>query len=592
MKNKLTKRIKNKFGKKRNKKTLKRKHKKDLVGSGTSKKQLKDKNPLINPKSIEARDNFRNMFINSFKKITDILKNQSQLQDKILLEKAVKTLNNGFKSNQLGINNLIPVTNNYIPINKFNYQESETPLIGFVSCLVPIIENIDDEIIVKNIITSFIQNKGNINLKSYLKNITALSVAIEKQNKELVNFLINNGADINMLTEEQDSLLDLIIPIEDVKEETIINLESPIIKLNLEMPLSDSLDTEFWSPIFINNNLLELKQKINSMMLSDFGNESNTWSVCKIIQSLIPTYYVPTKIEPYMVYNTLYVDTPEDFSKFNIILCASLLVLGIISEKMKGQDYKLIFKGGKAIQLELTNTQEYSIYKSEDIDVLIAPTQGVQYDELKVKNLAGHIAFLIKWILNIPESKFDISVLEPNPSNERANKYIYKLSYIKSTKRYDYKRREQVPEFKQFSDIDFKEVPNALKPYFEQTSNYTFDIEELNEKVLFICPNIGALLDEKIYYYSKYFEFKIMLTNKNQIVEDGYQSLTIPECERLLDKFKRAIMALNKGLQKTRFPDIDSENLLEKEKNSILNRLKKIGVTEDAKRRTIMDSLF
>ena len=43
---------------------------------------------------------------------------------------------------------------------------------------------------------------------------------------------------------------------------------------------------------------------------------------------------------------------------------------------MVGQDYIPIFKGGKAIQLELAGIQETSTYKTEDIDLLVMPKKN------------------------------------------------------------------------------------------------------------------------------------------------------------------------------------------------------------------------
>ena len=66
---------------------------------------------------------------------------------------------------------------------------------------------------VKDLITLFIQNKGNINLQSYTRNITALSEAIRLKNKDLIKYLLENGADINTLTEEQTQDMENILKV-------------------------------------------------------------------------------------------------------------------------------------------------------------------------------------------------------------------------------------------------------------------------------------------------------------------------------------------------------------------------------------------
>jgi hypothetical protein len=581
---KTRKKIKNPYKNKRNTKTRRR-----LRGGG----EKEQKERII-------KDNFRNMFMNSFKKLLYAVKAGNMERVKEVTE----IFKNGFKSNQIGINTLIPITTNSIPINKYNYSQAVTPLIAFVPSLVVIFDNIDDFITRKAFINNFILNKGNINLLSYTHNISALSAAIKLQDKELVKYLLEKGADIKLLTEEQKNVMENLI--KDQEIETIIEPApaKPIVKLTLptELP-SDSgynpdVEPEFWKSTFEENEMLSIRAKINEMMNSD-GNipitqkeVSELWSVCKINQSIIPTYFTPTKNEPYDSFGTFMMDQDIDFSHYNIVLCAALIVFGIISEKMIGQDYKIVFKGGKAIQLVLTGMSETSVYKTEDIDVLIMPDTDIPYVESIVKNLSGHLAYLIRWFLNTPETQYKVSVQAPNPSNARANPFIFKLSYLKIRQKQDFKKQIMVDDFKQFSDIDFKETPVTVKPYFEKSIDFKFFISELNQTVLFRCPNIGSLLDEKIYYYTKYSEFKKLLEERKAITEEGYDKLTVIDCERFLDKFKRAIIAMNKGLQKQRFPGILPDELLEKERNSIKTRLTRIGITDETLKTIILESLY
>jgi len=574
---------KSKFNK-RNKKTRRR-----LTGGGEKEK-----------KEQFIKDNFRNMFMNSFKKLQYAIK----VGNIERVKEVVEIFKNGFKSNQIGINTLIPITTNSIPINKYDYRQSVTPLIAFVPSLVVIFDNIDDFIIRKAFIKNFIENKGNINLLSYTHNISALSAAIKLQDKELVKYLLEKGADVKLLTEEQKVVMENLIKDEEI--EAIIDTPpaKPIVKLTLptELP-SDSgynleVEPEFWKPIFEANEMLSIRAKINEMMNSD-GNIPITnkevtqlWSVCKINQSIIPTYFTPTKNEPYDSFGTYMMDQDVDFSHYNIVLCAALIVFGIISEKMIGQDYKVIFKGGKAIQLVLAGMPETSAYKTEDIDVLIMPDTNVPYVESTVKNLSGHLAYLIRWFLNTPETQYKVSVQAPNPSNTRANPFIFKLSYVKVIQKRDFRKQIMVDDFKQFSDIDFKETPVSIKPYFEKSIDYKFFISELNQNVLFRCPNIGSLLDEKIYYYAKYTQFKKLLEERKPITEEGYDKLTVIDCERFLEKFKKAILAMNKGLQKQRFPEILPDELLEKERKSIKTRLTKLGTTDEDFKNMVVQTLY
>lgn len=220
------------------------------------------------------------------------------------------------------------------------------------------------------------------------------------------------------------------------------------------------------------------------------------------------------------------------------------------------------------------------------------PDSNMPYDETKVKNLSGHLSYLIRWFLNSPETQYKVSVQAPNPENTKSNQFIYKLSYVKVIQKRDYRKQIMVDDFKQFSDIDFKETPQNIKNYFEKSIEFKFYINELNQTILFRCPNIGALLDEKIYYYSKYSEFKKSLEERKQITEIGYEQLNLMDCNRFLEKFKRAILAMNKGLQKQRFIGIMPDELSEKEKLSIMSRLTKLGIVDESLKNNILLSLY
>ena len=449
-----------------------------------------------------------------------------------------------------------------------------------------------------------------------------------------LEFLQEKGVDTNILSEKQRNDMNELLK-EPVIEEPVIEatvvaepvIEKPVIeetiktedplvpvippkpfiKLTIPMDLpseegyNPDIEPDFWTPIFEENEMFAIRKLINDIMIADGripitnSEVSSLWSICEIVKSIIPTFFTPTKNEPYMLFDTMFKDIDTDFKNFNIVLCSTLIIFGIISYKMIGQDYKLIFKGGKAIQLVLAEIQNLSEYKSEDIDVLIMPDKNIQYDEIIIKNLAGHLAYLIRWFLNIPSTDYKISVQSPNPANTRANPYIFKLSYIKSLKKQDFRKQILVDDFKQFSDIDFKELPSHIIPYFQDDSkeyNFEISLSDTKQKLMFRCPNLGALLNEKIYYYAKYSEFKQLLQQNQPIQDTEYKTLTIPECDRFLEKFKRAILAMNIGLQKQRKQNYDATSLLEREKTSIKNRLTKLAFTNPSLQTAIIQSLY
>ena len=109
---------------------------------------------------------------------------------------------------------------------------------------------------------------------------------------------------------------------------------------------------------------------------------------------------------------------------------------------------------------------------------------------------------------------------------------------------------------------------------------------------MFRCPNLGALLNEKIYYYAKYSEIKQLLQEGLPIQEAEYKTLTIPDCDRFLEKNKRAILAMNMGLQKQRKQNYDAASLLEREKTSVKNRLDKLEFTNGSLQTAILQGLY
>jgi hypothetical protein len=161
------------------------------------------------------KDNFRQMFMNAYDSLQNAI--NTKTSDKISYDKkinnAIDKFRNGFKGNPNGINTLIPITYNSIPIDKYKTRINTTPLTTFVPLLVVIFDNINDSNIKQTLVNAFINNKGNINLQSYNNQITALSSAIKLNDKELVSFLVKKGANINFLTEEQQIAMDNLMKV-------------------------------------------------------------------------------------------------------------------------------------------------------------------------------------------------------------------------------------------------------------------------------------------------------------------------------------------------------------------------------------------
>jgi len=621
-------------------------------------------------RSVKHRDDFRSMFNNIFHVI---YKTQTD-PDPSKYEENIKELMRSMKRLKSGINTLIPITNDYMPINKKTYKQSVTPLIGFVSFLCIIIRHLKNVQDVRRLIIEFNRNSGNINLASIKGNITALSVAIDVGNMYIINELIQRGADTNALNEAAQTRLQQLIadeaartpkpivetiveqapefvhinsltnqpqidePIKPIKQKTerrqktveLKNLyvaessampesiqKAPIpvlakLSLPFELPGQTGYPLNaipaFWAPIFNKTptELISLRDKIKDALAKDnmipmAKNEiQNIWSICEMVQTMIPTYYVPTKNAPYWHGNTMYADKPIDFTRFNMTLCTCLIIFGILSDKMAGQDYEFIFKGGKAIQLELGQISGNPQYISEDIDILVRPAQGIAYNSDVAKNLASHIGYLIKWFLTYIELptellkddtkpvSLNIAVALPDvqdnticDSTSKSNPNIVKISYNKIATRI----------CKALADIDFKETPAEVSSYFEKTHKYPFYIEELQTYVLFICPNIGSLIDEKIYLYAKYTGFKLLLEAGEKILDEGYETVNLDTCRFYREKFSKALLALTLGLVRSRQPGLLNASLFAYQVKFVEKRLDAHKITDPLKAE-IMKSLF
>lgn len=317
-------------------------------------------------------------------------------------------------------------------------------------------------------------------------------------------------------------------------------------------------EPEFWKPLFPNGEMMHLRNKIHQIMQKDCSLDGkgwkNEWDVCTAIKQMIPSYFVPRTGKVYTKPSGLIVsESPTDFSNFNVILCMAFLVYGMISHRMteKKEAYQLVLKGGKAIQIVLSETDVPPIYESEDIDILLLPNRG--YDREEIKRLAGHLAYLMKWFLEIPLLEKKVSVLDPDDPISR-NPDVYKLSYHSMA----------AHSFRAFSDIDFKEVPKEGKKYYAHLMDFHKELPILEEEMTLYCPTLDLLLDEKIYYYSKFF---IMSYLENK---EGY---SLDDCIHFQGKFRRAILALNKAMQTQKYPRSSPQDLYFREVEFLRKRL-------------------
>lgn len=299
-----------------------------------------------------------------------------------------------------------------------------------------------------------------------------------------------------------------------------------------ELELKRQKESKFWIPFFNNDEQELIRFRDNMMWLLDNNK------ICSIIDEDIPTYAtMPSNI--YEGYET---------SQYNSNLCLIFIILGILSEKLKDEDISIIFKGGKAVQLVLSKISYAPKYMSDDIDVLLLPKRGTDYNREKFKELASNIGNLIQWI--VPALSIQISPHQ-NPD-------IVKLSLEKENINFG--------RYKAMADIDFKELPPQIKPYFENTIKFPITVARWGLDLLFECPTIDAMIDEKTYYLIKYNRILDVSTQQNDTVK-------IYDSNFHLLKIYKALKALIEGLVISN-PTLSSRKLLE---NKIIAMLNKMG---------------
>jgi hypothetical protein len=299
-----------------------------------------------------------------------------------------------------------------------------------------------------------------------------------------------------------------------------------------EMELKIQKESNFWIPFFNNDEEELIRFKNNMTWLLDNNK------ICSIIDEDIPSYAtMPSNI--YEGY---------DPTQYNSKLCLIFIILGILSEKLKDEDISIIFKGGKAVQLVLSKISYAPKYMSDDIDVILLPKKGSNYNREKFKELASNIGNLIQWI--VPTLSIQIS--------PRQNPDIVKLSLEKEDLNFG--------RYKAMADIDFKELPQQIKPYFENTIKFPITVARWGLDLLFECPTIDAMIDEKTYYLIKYNQILDVSTQQNDTVK-------IYDSNFHLTKIYKALKSLIDGLVISN-PTLSSRKVLE---TNIIAMLDKMG---------------
>jgi len=314
-----------------------------------------------------------------------------------------------------------------------------------------------------------------------------------------------------------------------------------IFKLKLKSTISNDFEEYVWFPLFAKGELGIIKSSL----------KSNPCDSCKIIKKLFPFYkisydYFCEKIN-HKTNKKLY-DNQEDVDKTINAQCIILLLVGIINYKLSytKQDYQIIIKGGKTLQLLLSGLyggKKINIdidYKSSDIDLIINPINGIVYDKTKCKILTKNFVNLVEWIFNKYNNPYNY---ENYISSEEGKEYpnILKISHKiqKDNNTYD------ESGYTAIADIDFGEKNHLMY------DNLIYDWENSSKygKLLYVYQNLNDYLLEKIYYVDYYISEldKLIIKSKQSNVKlsrEEYRNFN--NYEIFINKFSKQIIQIIK----------------------------------------------
>lgn len=213
-------------------------------------------------------------------------------------------------------------------------------------------------------------------------------------------------------------------------------------------------------------------------------------------------------------------DDIANLNERNKIMCATLLLLGIISSKLEraGSPLIIVAKGGLATALVVSQLQSLDTETVPVGDLDFKVIQNPKFGKGKYNPLAGHnlsleICYLIRWFLKQTQTAskepsqiigrgYDMSILDLTEKKRVGYNEFIKLSLKASNGR-------KLPVL----DMDFGEY-NKNRQYFEELSNISGSVPiggGAQMPVSFIFQNNERMLAEKLFYYQQYLFLKTQL---------------------------------------------------------------------------------
>ena len=374
-----------------------------------------------------------------------------------------------------------------------------------------------------------------------------------------------------------------------LQEKEPLNADNNILPLN--MKISDKLTeyepSPFWDKLFTSEELEEIVVMLKSEVCGEVKELVPAFEINALVELSEPVEETSDGVKVYNIDNILhYPRNPEEVAKLKAmsdvdlhakskIMCATLMVLGIISSKMQttNQEYTLVAKGGVAVSFALSNlTGSETRVPINDLDFKIISTNVKQPDiqTNQTSILAKHIGGLVAWLLKkVMSDGYSISILVPSAKPQQTGyKDIVKLSLKRPDGKY-------IP----ILDLDFGNNSDKITDF-----THTFRIQDKIPKesgvsVSFIYQSDRQMLAEKLYFYTQYFILRKHLVdndiirrlhlNPDSIIRTPYgilryerstdrvmieyngETIDAKTCDRFLEKFKRSILLLITAMMRT-----------------------------------------
>ena len=447
------------------------------------------------------------------------------------------------------INKGILINANRVPVDKMT-QPKDAKAIGVVPIVVAIFDNLTNEISRDELIAilnAYYNNGGLMNEAIFHSSIKQTPLEREMEMERINNirllfdetqiFHLDRNA-LDASTEQELQNMGVFIDIMPSPPEPPTPPPEPA-QLDFTLPLDISTGydpneiPEFWKPIFdpeSGDDLMTLREKIRRNTIF-FGPEfeKRGYPLCAWLQSMIPNYFIRNFREHYNEQDKTIINT-------NVLHCLITILYAIISYRLfiTRQNYVILFKGGRALQIGTSSIKDTQPYHSGDTDISIIPNEEVHANYLRedMEKMSIHLAYLVKWFIQVDNTTapdFQIIVSLPGSST---NKYteITKLVYNEGR------------AYKALSDIGFGKIESKVQEFFDFYNLKVLEspLDELGTTLRFVYPSIEDMLNEKLYYYAENF-----VENMKPEYANDYQRKA--EIGNTLYKFNRAIQPLIKA---------------------------------------------